>query len=170
MHSSRGKHVKHWRRVSRMARGMQRIFYERSLYKLNLLSLEQQRLGGDMTTLWKIHWGRRQHIAAIKELADKKEECNWSMLDMWARNWTSVSNFQRSKDQKQPHRGRSKGSQRKDGPWSLTEGITQLTWSLLPLWSHPGQTLLLSSGSCLSLLTHPHQISWSDLFPAKRSQ
>lgn len=31
--------------------------------------------GGDMTTS-KIHWGRRQHIVAMKELLDKKEEHN----------------------------------------------------------------------------------------------
>lgn len=40
-----------WRRVSRMVRGMESLFYERSLYKLNLLSLGKQRLGGYVTTL-----------------------------------------------------------------------------------------------------------------------
>lgn len=64
------------RRVSRTIRGMESLFYQRSLCKLNLLSLGKQRLGGDMTTLLKMHRGRRQHIVEMKELAEKKEEHN----------------------------------------------------------------------------------------------
>lgn len=62
-----------WRRVSRMVRGMENLFYERSLNKLNLLSLGKQRRRYDHS---EMHWGRRQHIATRKELLDKNEECN----------------------------------------------------------------------------------------------
>lgn len=62
-----------WRRVSRMVRGMENLFYERSLNKLNLLSLGKQRRRYDHS---EMHWGRRQHIATMKELLDKNEECN----------------------------------------------------------------------------------------------
>lgn len=45
-----------WRRVSRMVREMENLFYERSHYKLNFLSLGKQRRRYDHC---KIHWGRR---------------------------------------------------------------------------------------------------------------
>lgn len=56
-----------------MIRGMENLFYERSLYKLNLLSLGKQRRRYDRC---KIHQGRRQPIAAMTELLGKNEERN----------------------------------------------------------------------------------------------
>jgi len=88
-----------------MVRGAESLF-NRSLCENDLLRPGKQAEGvGLCSESTPGNGGRRQHVRAIKELTDKKEEHSRAVLAMWAGNLTSASNLQRSRQQ--PCNGRS---------------------------------------------------------------